>query len=89
MEIVSLFCFGDDVRNLDPNVFETLMRYVTRAHSAGATREFSIFPEFGADSSPVVRSFLLQQLINSRCVFLNIFLMRLSTLLEKRLQIPR
>ena len=83
MEIVSLFCFGDDVRNLDPDVFEMLMRYVTRAHSAGAPREFSIFPEFGADSSPVVRSFLLQQLINSRCVFLNIFLMRLSTLFSK------
>ena len=77
------------MRNLDPDVFEMLMRYVTRANSAGATREFSIFLEFGADSSPVARSFLLQQLINSRCVFLNIFLMRLSTLLEKILQIPR
>ena len=71
------------MRNLDPDVFEMLMRYVTRANSAGATREFSIFLEFGADSSPVVRSFLLQQLINSRCVFLNIFLMRLSTLFSK------
>ncbi|XP_022806306.1 E3 ubiquitin-protein ligase RNF213-like [Stylophora pistillata] len=65
MEIVSLFCFGDDVRNLDPDVFEMLMRYVTGTKSAGATRAFSPFPEFGTDSSPVVRSFLLQQLINS------------------------
>ena len=73
MEIVSLFCFGDGVRKLDPDVFEMLMRYVTGAHFAGARREFSPFPEFGGDSIPVVRSFLLQQLINSRCVSLNKF----------------
>ena len=63
-----MFCFGDDVRNLDPDVFEMLMRYVTGARPTRETKEFSPFPEFGTDSSPVVRSFLLQQLINSRCV---------------------
>ncbi|XP_078382607.1 E3 ubiquitin-protein ligase rnf213-alpha-like isoform X3 [Oculina patagonica] len=65
MEIVSVFCFGEDVRFLDPEVFEMLMRFVTGTQSTRETREFSPFPEFGADSSPVVRSFLLQQLINS------------------------
>ena len=57
MKIVSLFCFGYGLRNLDPDVFEMLMRHVTGAHSASAIREFSPFPEFGADSSPVVKSF--------------------------------
>ena len=68
MEIITVFCFGGDVPNLDPEVFEILMGYVTATQSAAETREFSPFPEFGADSSPMVRSFVLQQLINSRCV---------------------
>ena len=66
MEIVSVFCFGEDVRELDPDVFEMLMRFVTGSQSTCETREFSPFPEFGMDSSPVVRSFLLQQLISSK-----------------------
>lgn len=66
MEIVSVFCFGEDVRELDPDVFEMLMRFVTGSQSTCETKEFSPFPEFGTDSSPVVRSFLLQQLINSK-----------------------
>ena len=61
-----MFCFGQDVRDLDADVFEMLMRFVTGSHPTRETKEFSPFPEFGMDSSPVVRSFLLQQLINSR-----------------------
>ena len=68
MEIVSVFCFGDDIRHLDPAVFEMLMRYVVGTELA-ETKQFSPFPRFGMDRSPVVRSFLLQQLINSRWVF--------------------
>lgn len=66
MEIVSVFCFGKDVHELDPDVFEMLMRFVTGSQSTCKTKEFSPFPEFGMDNSPVVRSFLLQQLINSK-----------------------
>ncbi|XP_022797655.1 E3 ubiquitin-protein ligase rnf213-alpha-like isoform X3 [Stylophora pistillata] len=65
MEIIKVFCLGDDVHNLDADVFEMLMRYVTGTQSTFETREFSLFPEFGTDSSPVERSFLLQQLLNS------------------------
>lgn len=61
-----MFCFGEDVRNLDPDVFEMLMGCVTGSQSTRETKEFSPFPGFATDSSPVVRSFLLQQLINSR-----------------------
>ena len=61
-----MFCFGEDVRELDPDVFEMLMRFVTGSQSTCKIKEFSPFPEFGMDSSPVVRSFLLQQLINSK-----------------------
>ena len=58
------------MRFLDPEVFEMLMRFVTGAQSTRETKESLPFPEFGADSSPVVRSFLLQQLINYRYVSL-------------------
>ena len=65
MDIVSVFCFGENTRDLDPGVFEMLMRYVV-GEELTETKEFSPFPGFGTDNSPVVRSFLLQQLINSR-----------------------
>ena len=42
MKIVSLFCFGYGLRNLDPDVFEMLMRHVTGAHSASAMRDFHL-----------------------------------------------
>ena len=73
MEIVSVFCFGEDVRNLDADVFEMLMRFVTTSQSTCETKEFSPFPEFGMDRSPVVRSFLLQQLINSRLTCFDLY----------------
>ena len=73
MEIVSVFCFGEDVRNLDADVFEMLMRFVTTSQSTCETKEFSPFPEFGMDRSPVVRSFLLQQLINSRLACFDLY----------------
>ena len=65
MEVVSVFCLREDIRHLDPDVFEMLMSYVVGTGVAG-TKQFSPFPGFGMDSSPVIRSFLLQQLINSR-----------------------
>lgn len=65
MDIVSVFCFGEGIRHLDPKVFEMLMGYVFGTEFA-ETKQFSPIPGYGMDRSPVVRSFLLQQLINSR-----------------------
>ena len=63
MELVSLFCFGkkDDEGVMDPELFEMFMSYVIEASSK--TKDFSPFPEHGIDATPVVRSFLLQQLL--------------------------
>ena len=65
MDIVSVFCFGEDIAKLDPDVFEMLMRYAM-GEELTETKAFSPFPSFGMDTSPIVRSFLLQHLINSR-----------------------
>ena len=71
MELVSLFCFGakagDDV--MDPELFTMFMSYVINATSkTSKTKDFSPFPEHGIDATPVVRSFLLQQLLRTGCV---------------------
>ncbi|XP_078381354.1 E3 ubiquitin-protein ligase rnf213-alpha-like isoform X3 [Oculina patagonica] len=65
MELVSLFCFGAKAGDgvMDPEVFTMLMSYVIRASSK--TKDFSPFPEHGIDATPVVRSFLLQQLLRT------------------------
>ena len=65
MELVSLFCFGkkDDEGVMDPELFEMFMSYVIEASSK--TKDFSPFPEHGIDATPVVRSFLLQQLLRA------------------------
>ena len=65
MELVSLFCFGtkDDEGVMDPELFKMFMSYVIEASSK--TKDFSPFPEHGIDATPVVRSFLLQQLLRA------------------------
>ena len=65
MELVSLFCFGtkDDEGAMDPELFKMFMSYVIEASSK--TKDFSPFPEHGIDATPVVRSFLLQQLLRA------------------------
>lgn len=68
MDIVSVFCFGEDIPKLDTGVFEMLMRYAV-GEELTETKPVSPFPRFGMDNSPVVRSFLLQHLINSRLCF--------------------
>ncbi|CAH3163087.1 unnamed protein product, partial [Porites evermanni] len=64
VDIVSVFCFGEDIPKLDTGVFEMLMRYAV-GEELTETKPVSPFPRFGMDNSPVVRSFLLQHLINS------------------------
>ena len=69
MELVSLFCFGaeDGEGVMDPELFDMFMSYVIEAASS-KTKDFSPFPEHGIDATPVVRSFLLQQLLRTRWV---------------------
>ena len=69
MDLVSLFCFGaeDGEGVMDPELFDMFMSYVTEAASS-KTKDFSPFPEHGIDATPVVRSFLLQQLLRTRWV---------------------
>ena len=52
----------DDSQEIDPNVMERIMGYAF--HSKGnKTKEFSPADDFAIDPSPVVRSFILQQLL--------------------------
>ncbi|KAK3715936.1 hypothetical protein QZH41_016501 [Actinostola sp. cb2023] len=64
MELIALLCFGgkDHKTKLDPEVFDIFMRYITGSGSS-ETKCFSPFPDFKVDKTPVVRSFLLQQLL--------------------------
>ena len=64
MELVSLFCFGESAGAIDKDLFDMLMSYVIHGHAK--TKDFSPFPEHGVDATPVVRSFLLKQLLRSR-----------------------
>lgn len=65
MELVSLFCFGANAGDggMDPELFAMFMSYVIEGSSK--TKDFSPFPEHGIDATPVVRSFLLQQLLRT------------------------
>ncbi|XP_068694646.1 E3 ubiquitin-protein ligase rnf213-alpha-like isoform X2 [Montipora foliosa] len=63
MELVSLFCFGAESGVIDAELFSMFMSYVLKASSK--TKAFSPFPEHGIDATPVVRSFLLQQLLRN------------------------
>lgn len=66
MELVSLFCFGANAGRIDPELFTLFMSYVIKGSSR--TKDFSPFPEHGIDATPVVRSFLLQQLLRTGLV---------------------
>ncbi|XP_022796392.1 E3 ubiquitin-protein ligase rnf213-alpha-like isoform X2 [Stylophora pistillata] len=65
MELVSIFCFGDSVsKDLEQEAITLLMRYVI-GHQSTQTKDFSPFPDYAIDPTPVVRSFLLQQLLRT------------------------
>ena len=65
MELVTLFCFGDSRDPVHEDVFAMLMSYVICEDNR--TQDFTPFADHGIDPTPVVRSFLLQQLLRSRC----------------------
>ncbi|XP_068731195.1 E3 ubiquitin-protein ligase rnf213-alpha-like [Montipora capricornis] len=83
MELVSLFCFGESPRALEEDALSHLMRYVIGQQST-QTRDFSPFPDYQIDATPVVRSFLLQQLLRSSQSFvkehLDVFLQEAQNL---------
>ncbi|XP_031561517.1 E3 ubiquitin-protein ligase RNF213-like [Actinia tenebrosa] len=78
MELISLLCFGSEAqrKSLDPEVFEISMRYITGTSSSQATKSFSPFPDFEVDKTPIVRSFLLQQLLTISLVEVRKYLQR-------------
>ena len=65
MELVALFCFDESSYDLQEEALSHLMEYVIVQEST-QTKDFSPFPDFQIDPTPVVRSFLLQQLLRSR-----------------------
>jgi len=67
MEVVSLFCFGySPCGCLEEDTYRQLMSYVT-SQEGSQTKPFSPFSDT-MDVTPVVRSFLLQQLLKSRYI---------------------
>ncbi|KXJ15388.1 E3 ubiquitin-protein ligase RNF213 [Exaiptasia diaphana] len=65
LECINSFTSKDKKFTLDPDVFDIFMRYITGS-SSSQTKSFSPFPDFEVDETPVVRSFLLQQLLTTR-----------------------
>ncbi|XP_065676806.1 E3 ubiquitin-protein ligase rnf213-alpha-like isoform X4 [Hydra vulgaris] len=60
-EVVAEFCFSrKDFDRVDTNVIENILNYV---FSSETTKVFSPIPDYALDPTPVIRSFLLQQLL--------------------------
>ena len=62
MELVALYCFGEESRQLpDHQLVKKFIGYVIKENNR--TKDFSPFDGQGIDTTPVVRSFILQQLL--------------------------
>ena len=60
-EIVTEFCFArKDFNRVSEDVIKIILDYV---FSTNTTKAFSPISDYALDSTPVIRSFLLQQLI--------------------------
>ena len=59
MELVSLYCFGEQLPN--PDLVRKFISYVIKDENK--TEDFTPFDEKGIDVTPVIRSFILQQLL--------------------------
>ncbi|XP_057290514.1 E3 ubiquitin-protein ligase rnf213-alpha-like isoform X3 [Hydractinia symbiolongicarpus] len=63
VEIVTEFCFArDNFEVIHPDVIKKIMGYAFHS-SEHQTKEFSPIQEYALDPTPVIRSFLLQQLL--------------------------
>ena len=62
MELVALYCFGEQSQKMpNPGLVEKFIVYVIKENKR--TGDFTPFDGQGIDSTPVVRSFILQQLL--------------------------
>ena len=59
MELVSVYCFGEQLP--DPDLVRKFIGYVIKDENK--TEDFTPFDRQGIDVTPVVRSFILQQLL--------------------------
>ena len=59
MELVSLYCFGEQLPN--PDLVQKFISYVIKDENK--TEDLTPFGEQGIDVTPVLRSFILQQLL--------------------------
>ena len=68
MEAVSTFLFSSATRDITgdikEDVIELMVSYVTT--ETRQTKEMTPFSDYKVDSTPTIRSFLVQQLLNSR-----------------------
>ena len=60
MELVSLYCFGEQLPN--PDLVRKFISYVIKDENE--TEDFTPFDGQGIDVSPVIRSYILQQLLS-------------------------
>ena len=64
MEAVSTFLFSSTNHAIEEGVIELMMSYVTT--KSRKTKEFTPFSDYKVDSTPTIRSFLVQQLLKVR-----------------------
>ena len=69
MEAVSIFCFSSENAVRNEEIIEFMITLVTTAKHQ--TKQLSPFPDFGIDQTPTVRSFLIQQLLKAKYVYLD------------------
>ena len=60
MELVSLYCFGEQLPN--PDLVQKFISYVIKDENK--TEDFTPFDGQGIDVSPVIRSYILQKLLS-------------------------
>ena len=64
MEAVSTFLFSSTNHAIEEDVIELMMSYVTT--NSRKTKELTPFSDYKVDSTPTIRSFLVQQLLKVR-----------------------
>ena len=63
VELVTEFCFvRDDSREIEPKLLQRIMGYAFHAKE-NQTKQFSPVEDFAIDPTPIIRSFILQQLL--------------------------
>ena len=60
MNVVSVYCFGDDLPQ--DELVQKFMSYVIKDENV--TEDFTPFNGHGIDVTPVIRSYILQQLLS-------------------------